>query len=120
MNAIQVFYQSNGEVTKTYYERLTALGPEGELAVALFRALKRSKTPTGFRFRRVSKRKSERIDNAEAFEWAVNQIIRVLALQSQQQNQRDVGISGLTIDKHCNNDIILYPYDNMYPGTSGR
>lgn len=78
MRAHEVFLQSNGAVTLEYYDRLSSIGPHGELAVALMRALKRSKKPSGFGFRRVSKRKTERYDNGEAYEWAITEIIRVL------------------------------------------
>lgn len=78
LTAVQVFYQHSGDVTKAYYEQLAAHGPMGELAVALFRALKRSKKTTGIGFRRISRRKTEQYDYAEAYEWAVNELIRVL------------------------------------------
>jgi len=42
MTALEVFAQNNGEVTQAYYAKLAALGPGGEIAVALFRAQKRS------------------------------------------------------------------------------
>jgi len=78
VHAHEVFLQSNGTVTLEYYDRLRSIGPHGELAVALMRALKRSKKPSGFGFRRISKRKTERYDNAEHYEWAIRELIRIL------------------------------------------
>lgn len=49
LRAIEVFHQNDGDVTKAYYARLNALGPAGELAVALFRAQKRSTAAKGYR-----------------------------------------------------------------------
>ena len=80
-SAIEVFYQHNGDVTRAYYQHLTDThGARGRLAVALFRALKRSKDPQGIGYRRVSRRKTESYDKAEAFNWAVQEIIRGLSL----------------------------------------
>lgn len=49
MTAIEVFKQRNGDVTRAYYAELNKLGPLGELAVALFRAQKRSTAAKSYR-----------------------------------------------------------------------
>lgn len=54
MKAIEVFVQQNGDVTKAYYSRLTALGPLGHIAVCLFRAQKRSSRAKDYRRGRYS------------------------------------------------------------------
>jgi len=47
--ALEVFTQNDGDVTKAYYAELAKLGPAGELAVALFRAQKRSSRAKEYR-----------------------------------------------------------------------
>lgn len=42
MKASQIFNQNNGDVTKAYYAEMNGKGFLGQLAVALFRAQKRS------------------------------------------------------------------------------
>ena len=42
MEAKRIFDGNDGEATKAYYGRMNDLGPYGQLAVALFRAQKRS------------------------------------------------------------------------------
>lgn len=78
MRAHEVFLKNKADLTKQYYEAMNALGPRGELAVALLRALKRSKRQTGFGYRRISKRKTETYDHADAYAWAITELIRVL------------------------------------------
>lgn len=51
MNACEVFRQNDGDVTKAYYAELNAMGIEGQLAVALFRAQKRSTAAKRYRGR---------------------------------------------------------------------
>lgn len=51
MTALEVFTQSNGEVTKAYYEELRAIGPVGCLALNLFRAQKTSSRAKRYRGR---------------------------------------------------------------------
>lgn len=47
--AREVFTQKNGDVTKAYYEELASVGPIGRVAVALFRAQKRSTAAKKYR-----------------------------------------------------------------------
>lgn len=49
MTAMEVFRGTDGEVTKAYYAQLNALSLEGQLAVALFRAQKRSTAAKKYR-----------------------------------------------------------------------
>jgi hypothetical protein len=49
LSAFHVFKQNDGEVTKAYYAELNALGPAGQVAVALFRAQKRSSAAKTYR-----------------------------------------------------------------------
>lgn len=72
MTAIEVMAQKSGEVTKAYYDRLNKTGPRGELAVALFRAQKRSdaaKSYRGKRFRRAA---------YDVKSWSMDQIGKIL------------------------------------------
>lgn len=79
MRAHEVFLQNRGDITREYYRSLTALGPRGEFAVALMRVLKRSKHRYGVGYRTVpGRRKREQYDNADAYEWAINELLRLL------------------------------------------
>jgi hypothetical protein len=49
VTAAGVLAQNDGEVTRAYYAELTACGIEGEIAVALFRAQKRSSRAKEYR-----------------------------------------------------------------------
>jgi hypothetical protein len=49
VTALQVFTQQNGEVTSAYYAQLNSCGPAGQVAVALFRAQKRSSRAKDYR-----------------------------------------------------------------------
>lgn len=49
MQAAAVFAQSSGDLTKSYYAEMNTKGPLGELAVALFRAQKRSSAAKKYR-----------------------------------------------------------------------
>jgi hypothetical protein len=49
LKAIEVFIQNDGEVTSAYYRDLHACGPLGAVAVALFRAQKRSTAAKRYR-----------------------------------------------------------------------
>lgn len=51
MTALEVFTQSDGEVTKAYYAELKAIGPAGEFAMNLFRAQKTSTRAKRYRGR---------------------------------------------------------------------
>lgn len=70
--AIEVFRQNDGEVTKAFYNRLNALGPAGKLAVALFRAQKRSTAAKSYRRGRY-KRAAYDVKS-----WSLSEISRIL------------------------------------------
>jgi len=53
MNASYVFRQNNGDTTKAYYAEMNGKGFLGQLAVALFRAQKRSTAAKKYRGRRI-------------------------------------------------------------------
>jgi hypothetical protein len=71
MTAAEVFNQNNGDVTRAYYAEMNAKGLPGQLAVALFRAQKRSAAAKKYRgggFRR------------EAYDvknWSLSEIVRI-------------------------------------------
>lgn len=71
MTAAEVFNQNNGDVTRAYYAEMNAKGLPGQLAVALFRAQKRSVAAKKYRgggFRR------------EAYDvknWSLSEIVRI-------------------------------------------
>jgi hypothetical protein len=74
MTAEEVFNQQDGEVTKAYYAEMNQKGIPGQLAVALFRAQKRStaaKKYRGGRFRR---------DAYDVKNWSLSEICRILSL----------------------------------------
>lgn len=74
MTAREVFYQQNGEVTKQYYATLAQRGPMGEIAVALFRAQKRSSRAKDYRrgkFRRAA---------YDVKAWSMGELCRLLEL----------------------------------------
>lgn len=52
MNAAEVYKGSDGQVTMAYYSELSKRGPMGQVAVALFRAQKRSTAAKNYRGRR--------------------------------------------------------------------
>ena len=73
MKAAEVFHQQNGEVTKAYYAELGKKGFRGMLAVALFRAQKRSTAAKRYRGRKYT---------AAAYDvknWSMGEICRVLS-----------------------------------------
>lgn len=72
MKASEVFQQNNGDVTKSYYALLNGMGSTGELAVALFRAQKRS---TAAKKYRGGKYRSAAYDVKN---WSLSEICRVL------------------------------------------
>ena len=49
LHSLEVFKQNDGEVTKAFYGEMNALGPMGQIAVALFRAQKRSSAAKQYR-----------------------------------------------------------------------
>ena len=72
MEAQYVFNQNSGDVTKAYYAEMNKLGPLGELAVALFRAQKRSTAAKRYRGRRFTR------DAYEVKNWSLSEICRIL------------------------------------------
>lgn len=72
MKAFQVFSQNDGEVTKAYYAQMNALGARGELAVALFRAQKRSTAAKSYRGGR-NRRAAYDVKN-----WSIGEVCRIL------------------------------------------
>jgi hypothetical protein len=77
MNAIEVFKQKNGDVTKAYYAALDAKGPAGQIATALFRAQKRSTAAKTYRGRRF------RSEAYSVKEWSMSELCRLLALHGE-------------------------------------
>lgn len=72
MLALEMYRQQNGEVTKAYYAALNRIGYKGMLAVALFRAQKRSTAAKRYRGRHF---KSSAYDVKN---WSLGEICRVL------------------------------------------
>jgi hypothetical protein len=72
VTAAEVFSQNDGGVTKAYYAALTVLGCYGELAVALFRAQKRSDAAKRYRRGRF-RRGAYDVKN-----WSLSEIVRLL------------------------------------------
>jgi len=72
MKAYDVFYQNDGEVTKKYYADLSWKKPLGPIAVALFRAQKRSKRAKDYR-RGKWKRAAYDVKN-----WSIGELCRLL------------------------------------------
>lgn len=72
MTALEVMKQSDGGVTKAWYAEMNTRGPAGQLAVALFRAQKRSsaaKHYRGGRFRRAA---------YDVKNWSLSEVCRIL------------------------------------------
>ncbi len=72
-SARSVFEQNDGDVTKAYYAELAALGPDGQVAVALFRAQKRSSRAKEYRpgkFRRAA---------YDVKSWSMGEVVRLVA-----------------------------------------
>ena len=74
MLAASVFNQNDGDVTKAYYATMNAKGFKGMLAVALFRAQKRSTAAKRYRGRQY---KSAAYDVKN---WSLSEICRVLSI----------------------------------------
>lgn len=72
MEARFVFNQNNGDVTKAYYADMNSKGVEGELAVALFRAQKRSTAAKRYRGRKHT-RSAYDVKN-----WSLGEVCRIL------------------------------------------
>lgn len=73
MQARDVFNQNNGDVTKSYYAEMNAIGIEGQLAVALFRSQKRSTAAKQYRGRKHT-RAAYDVKN-----WSLSEVCRLLA-----------------------------------------
>lgn len=72
MLAQSVFNQQDGDVTKTYYATMSTKGLEGQLAVALFRAQKRSTAAKRYRGRKFT-RSAYEVKN-----WSLSEVCRIL------------------------------------------
>lgn len=74
MSAADIFKQNDGEVTKAYYAELNSASLLGQLAVALFRAQKRStaaKKYRGGKFRHAA---------YSVKNWSLSEICRIMSL----------------------------------------
>lgn len=72
--ASAVFNQNDGEITKAYYAHMNAKGLVGQLAVALFRAQKRSTAAKKYR------RGKYRHSAYDVKNWSLQEICRILTL----------------------------------------
>ena len=72
MHAAEVFNQQNGEVTKAYYAEMNTKGYLGMLAVALFRAQKRSTAAKRYRGRKFTSAAYD-VKN-----WSLGEVCRIL------------------------------------------
>lgn len=72
VTAKEIYEQQNGEVTKAYYSELGARGFNGALAVALFRASKRSTAAKRYRGRKFT-RAAYDVKN-----WSLSEVCRIL------------------------------------------
>jgi hypothetical protein len=72
MRAADVFLQNNGDVTKAYYAEMSQRGPAGLVAVALFRAQKRSTAAKRYRgghYRRAA---------YDVKNWSIGELVKLL------------------------------------------
>lgn len=91
--AIEVFKQNSGDVTKAYYAGLSQRGTSGELAVALFRAQKRSTAAKSYRkgkFRHAA---------YDVKNWSMSEVTRLLSANASKLGiqwgwKRDAGTPG--------------------------
>lgn len=72
-SAFEVFKQNDGEVTKAWYADMSALGFKGQLAVALFRAQKRSSAAKKYRGRKFTQAAYD-VKN-----WSLSEVCRILS-----------------------------------------
>jgi hypothetical protein len=72
MKAESVFRQNNGDVTKNYYAEMNDKGHLGQLAVALFRAQKRSSAAKSYRRGKFTSAAYD-VKN-----WSIGEIVRIL------------------------------------------
>lgn len=70
--ADRVFRQNDGEVTKAYYAKMNSMGVDGQLAVALFRAQKRSTAAKSYRGNKY------RHAAYDVKNWSLSEICRIL------------------------------------------
>lgn len=70
--AAEIFHQNDGDVTKNYYAEMNAKGLEGQLAVALFRAQKRSTAAKKYR------RGKFRHSAYDVKNWSLSEVCRIL------------------------------------------
>lgn len=75
MKALEVFRQNDGKVTKAYYEQLNGYGFEGQLAVALFRAQKRSTAAKRYRGRKYTQ------SAYDVKNWSLAEVCRILSAE---------------------------------------
>lgn len=75
-SAFEVFKQNDGEVTKAWYADMNALGFDGQLAVALFRAQKRSSAAKKYRGGKFT-RAAYDVKN-----WSLSEICRILSAEA--------------------------------------
>ena len=73
-SAAEIFNQQNGDVTKAYYAEMNAKGLPGQLAVALFRAQKRSTAAKKYRGRRFTQ------DAYSVKNWSMSEVCRILGV----------------------------------------
>lgn len=73
MLARTIFYQQNGDVTKAYYKTMSEKGYHGLLAVALFRAQKRSTAAKRYKRGRFAR------DTYDVKNWSLDQACMVLS-----------------------------------------
>lgn len=76
MRAHIVFKQNDGDVTKAYYAEMNARGPEGQIAVALFRCQKRSTAAKKYRRGKFT-RSAYDVKN-----WSMGELCRLLAVHA--------------------------------------
>ena len=74
MRAEAIFLQNNGDVTKAFYAEMNGYGPAGQVAVALFRAQKRSRAAKRYR-RGQFTRAAYDVKN-----WSLGEVCRILGV----------------------------------------
>lgn len=75
-----VYEQKDGEVTKSYYAELNSHGALGKIAVALFRAQKRSSAAKSYRARKFT-RAAYDVKN-----WSLSEVCRLLSTEKHAMN----------------------------------
>jgi hypothetical protein len=77
---LRVYQGSDGEATKALYAALEKLGPDGEIAANVFRAVKCSERAKVYRGGRATIGQSYKSKAYERKEWALNNLTKFLAL----------------------------------------